>query len=228
MEKPNLLHIETSAELCSVCVSNGAKILASALESEKYSHSAVITVLIKDVCERAGVPISDLDAVSVSAGPGSYTGLRVGMSTAKSICFAKSIPLIGVSTLESLIPFDERRTVIGYIPMVDARRQEVYYAHFDNQGSLVIDADNLILSPDSFKEELEKGIIIFSGNGSIKFKEICKHANAVFSDMVTCKAEYLVPVANRKFQNKDFEDIAYFPPIYIKPPNITKPKNKLV
>ena len=219
-----LLHIETATNICSVAISENDKLKAISEEADMMRHSEIITLLIDKVFKKADITVEDLAAVSLSEGPGSYTSLRVGMSAAKAICFAMDIPLISVNTLHSLYLASKRETTSAlYCPMIDARRMEVYASLYGaNEG--IFDNTPIILEEDTFEQYLsgyEK--IVFSGNGSDKAKKLYQTSKYVFSE-IKCSAENLIKPAYEKFQNKEFVDLAYFSPNYIKPPNITTPK----
>lgn len=225
-----LLHLETATEICSVAISEDDRLITERTARDPYQHTAKITLLIEQALAEAGLSINRMAAVSVSRGPGSYTALRVGLSTAKGICFSKDIPLIAVDTLQSLAlasvsPDDPPATV--YIPMIDARRMEVYAAIYDRQGKVLQPVQDLILEPDSFAEYFRDGVRpVFSGNGSGKFQEIIRPQTARFRS-IYCSASNLVSIAWQHYCNQTFENLAYFSPDYVKSPNITTPRKRL-
>ena len=224
-----ILSIETSTEICSVCVSK-SKSSNIVFSAEKvFAHASKITLLIQSALEKAQIKMKDLDAIALSAGPGSYTGLRVGSSTAKGICFALDKPLIVVDTLESIALASQKANpgYDYYCPMIDARRMEVYTALFDSNAKRMEQDKPLIITADSFKEFLSKGKrILFSGNGAPKIFDVVVSENATLSS-VQCSAEHLTSLAEQAYENKRFADIAYFSPSYLKAPNITKSKKVL-
>ena len=223
-----LLHIESSTDICSVALSNDDALLTINEKKNSLKHSEIITLQIKDVIDRADISIDELSAVSLSEGPGSYTSLRVGMSAAKAICYGNNIPLIGVNTLESLALASNRGIEEKYLlcSMIDARRMEVYASLFYPNMQAIFINKPIILDSKTFSEYLDDGYkIIFSGNGADKSKELFQNLNTEYSDIV-CTAKSLINIAFNKYLNKDFEDIAYFSPNYVKPPNITKPNVK--
>ncbi len=226
---PLILNIETSTEICSVCLSKGEKIIASRETTENFVHAEIITLQIAACLSEAKVNIHDVDAVAVSAGPGSYTGLRVGTSTAKGICFALNKPLLAIDTLASLAQASREEssgTVNLYCPMIDARRMEVYTSLYDERLKLLAPAHALILRKDSFDKHFNKGRkIIFSGNANQKIQDLYPATYAKFSS-IRCSARHLVPLSIRAFREKKFVDIAYFSPNYLKSPNITVSKKK--
>ncbi len=223
-----LLHIETATDLTSVCISKDKAILSFKNGSGPMKHSQELTLLIQDSIEELGLSFNELDAVSISQGPGSYTALRVGTSVAKGICYACDKPLIAVDTLEALAYATALElTADFYCPMIDARRKEVYTSFFNNKITAVKPRQSLILDTTTFTEYAQKGqLIAFSGNGSPKFKEMVDRPEFLFS-AVRCSAVNSIPLALKAYEKKEFESIAYFEPVYLKPPNITIPKKRL-
>jgi len=218
---PLLLHLETSAEFCSVCLSEGTTILASREGTERFTHAAQVTLFVEACMEAAKRRLSELSAVSVSMGPGSYTGLRIGLSAAKGICYALDKPLIAVGTLEALATaaYELRKEKALYVPMIDARRMEVYTAAFDAEQRKVKDTEALILTESSFLEELTNNKkVIFCGNAVAKAQTVIMASNADFQSLISV-ASHLVGPALRKWEAKDFADVAYSAPFYFKSPN---------
>ncbi|MCL2290042.1 MAG: tRNA (adenosine(37)-N6)-threonylcarbamoyltransferase complex dimerization subunit type 1 TsaB [Bacteroidetes bacterium] len=216
---PTLLHLETATEICSVALSKGDKIIASLCLDKGNSHIEHLFPFIEQVLTESNCKISELDGVVLSIGPGSYTGLRIGASAAKGICYALEIPLIGISTLQSIVfgairQQKEEKNVL-YCPMIDARRMEVFTALFNENGEVVTEVDNKIIDEHSFASELENHIIYFCGNGMPKCKSVLQHPNAHFIDAPLEAANMLLP-ALAKYENKQFEDVAYFEPFYLK------------
>jgi tRNA threonylcarbamoyladenosine biosynthesis protein TsaB len=211
-----ILHLETATKVCSVALSNNG-IVVSFKESfsDGYIHSEALTLFIQDVLQEARLELAQLSAVSVSAGPGSYTGLRIGLSTAKGLCFALNIPLIAVDTLcalKNLIPAGD----IPIIPMLDARRMEVYAQVFDAEGKTLQELDAIVLNEDSFLN-FEPFIVL--GDGAAKCKEMWRHRTITWKENVLCSAKGQASIAYEKFQKKEFENLAYFSPIYLKDAN---------
>jgi len=224
-----ILNIETATEICSICISKGTDILAIKESRDAYSHAGQITLLINACLEAANYKLSDLEAVAVSSGPGSYTALRVGAATAKGICYALNKPLIAVDTLQSiaLATYHKKKKQALYCPMIDARRMEVYSAFFAEKGEAENEPSAIVIDENAFSEQLAEGkIIICSGNGAEKCKAILKNPLISFEE-VLCSSAHLVPLAQKAFDEKRFSDIAYFAPLYLKPPNITKAKKVL-
>ncbi|MBH1958791.1 MAG: tRNA (adenosine(37)-N6)-threonylcarbamoyltransferase complex dimerization subunit type 1 TsaB [Flavobacteriia bacterium] len=212
-----ILHIETSSKNCSVAISDGEKLLCVCEEvSENYKQSESLHTFVEWALEGAEISLKDLDAVSLGMGPGSYTGLRIGASSAKGFCYGLKIPLIAVNSMETMIePFlDQKFDYI--IPLLDARRMEVYTAVFDrNSGKMLTETEAKILEETSFQEFADKKVI-FVGDGASKAQEILQLSNAEFNANVYPSAKYLVKKATGKFNNKEFENVAYFEPFYLK------------
>ena len=228
----NILHIETATQVCSVALSaNG--ILLQLLEScEKNSHSATVTNFIDRVMKSAGMAFKELDAVAVSKGPGSYTGLRIGVSTAKGICYAVDKPLIAVGTLLSMAAgvregLESRGFPTLLCPMIDARRMEVYCALYDAEGHELREVMAEIIDENSFGSELERDRIIFGGEGAEKCREVLgSRPNAAFLDGFKASARYMQGLAAGKFEKQEFGNLAYFEPFYLKDFVAGKPRVK--
>ena len=216
MNKP-ILCIETATTNCSVALGEAGKLIALKEDnSDQYSHAEKLHVFIDELLAENKLKPRDLAAVAVSKGPGSYTGLRIGVSAAKGLCFALDIPMISIPTLLSLAHQVSQEEGDFIIPLLDARRMEVYSAGFSSEKSILFPTRAEILDSSSFVEYLEKGKVSFIGNGVNKFKEICDHPNAnMIFDKLPSAAE-MVSLAEDKFQKKEFEDVAYFEPFYLK------------
>jgi len=188
--------------------------------SEKNIHSSVITVFIEEMMNESGWPFPSLDAVAVSMGPGSYTGLRIGVSTAKGICYALDKPLIAIGTLHAMAAGMESLptgTPSLLCPMIDAKRMEVYSALFDQGLHPVREIRAEIITEDSFREELRDHTIVFAGDGASKCKPLLQnHPNAVFRDDFSPSAQFMISLAEEKFRRRQFENTAYFEPFYLK------------
>jgi tRNA threonylcarbamoyladenosine biosynthesis protein TsaB len=229
---PKILCIETATEVCSVAISSRGKLLALEENHDGNAHASQLHNLVQKVLDSAGITLQDLDAVAVSKGPGSYTGLRVGVSTAKGYCYALGIPLIAINTLESLLRGQvlgerEQTTTSLYVPMLDARRMEVYCAVFDRHANMIRQTEAKIIDETSFVDLLDDNEIYFIGNGAAKCKSLITHPHAKFLDNILCSAKGMVNAAFEAFQTKQFEDTAYFEPFYLKDFVGTTPK-KLV
>ncbi|WP_213197138.1 tRNA (adenosine(37)-N6)-threonylcarbamoyltransferase complex dimerization subunit type 1 TsaB [Cloacibacterium caeni] len=212
-----ILHIETSSKNCSVAISDGEELLCLCEEvSENYKQSESLHTFVEWALEGAEISLKDIEAVSLGKGPGSYTGLRIGAASAKGFCYGLKVPLIAVNSLETMIePFlGQNYDVI--IPLIDARRMEVYCAVFDgNSGEMLTETEAKILDEQSFKE-LEGKKILFIGDGAKKAQEILQISGADFNENVYPSAKYLIKKAVEKFNRQDFEDVAYFEPFYLK------------
>jgi len=211
-----ILHLETATKVCSVALSNnGNMVSCKETTAEGFIHSESLTVFIEEVMAEANVSLSALSAISVSSGPGSYTGLRIGLSTAKGLCFALKIPLISVETLmalKELVPIGPE----SIIPMLDARRMEVYAQVFASDGTVLQSLDAIELDETSFSE-FEPFIVC--GDGAAKCIEMWGNRNIIWNDQLLCSAKGQVSIAYEKFQEKEFENLAYFTPIYLKDAN---------
>lgn len=211
-----ILNIETASKNCSVSISkNGSIIALKEINEGGYTHAENLHPFIEEVLKISNLTINTIDAVAVSKGPGSYTGLRIGVSAAKGICFAIDKPLISIETLKVLA--SQLTIEKGFvIPMLDARRLEVYSSIFDNQGKEIRSTAAEILNEDSFKDYLNSGEVCFLGDGADKFKSMINHRNAIFLDQKFPSAKEMGVLSEEKFKNNDFEDVAYFEPFYLK------------
>jgi tRNA threonylcarbamoyladenosine biosynthesis protein TsaB len=211
-----ILNIETSTKNCSVSIADTGKIIAiKELNNGNYSHAEVLHPFIENILAQGGISKDKIDAIAVSKGPGSYTGLRIGVSAAKGLSFALSIPLISIDTLTALsfaISIDKGLIV----PMLDARRLEVYSAIFDKKHEKIREIKAEIIDENSFLTVLEQGEVHFLGDGAHKCKEIITHRNAVFVDDMFPSSREMALLSYHKFKKNDFEDLAYFEPFYLK------------
>jgi len=219
MSNPYLLLIETSTEVCSVALSAGESIISYRVIKEAKSHARVIAPIINEVLAEGGLTINECDAVVVSEGPGSYTGLRVGVSIAKGLCYGANKPLIAVSSLELLARLAARDGDVSpesvIVSMIDARRMEVYAAKFDSSCNPISPVEAVILDELSFSSELSKGPVLFAGDGARKFMSVVNNPNARFA-LVDADARGMSTSALRKYLLGDFVDVAYFEPFYLK------------
>lgn len=212
---PTILCIETATTNCSVAIAHNGKILAVKEDyNDNYSHAEKLHLFIQDILDRNNLKLSNLDAVAISKGPGSYTGLRIGVSAAKGLCFSLDIPLISVPTLTALARQVEQPGMV--IPMLDARRMEVYTAAFNSNKEQILKTSAIILEPNSFQKYLDVDQVYFIGSGVEKFQKICFHPNANFIDNKLPSAREMVEIATNKYKISDFEDVAYFEPFYLK------------
>lgn len=214
-----ILSIETSGTVCSVALHEQETLLGASEISIQKSHSRLITILIQELMRNCNIKLSDLDAIAVSAGPGSYTGLRIGVSTAKGLCFALGKPLIAVNTLlgmaKALTPFFHFEYLL--CPMIDARRMEVYYSLFRAHTLEIVEPVNpKIIDSNAFKNRLKSKKIVFFGSGAEKCKDLIKDPSAIFIDEINPSAIHIGAIAWQKYQKNEFEDVIYFEPFYLK------------
>jgi tRNA threonylcarbamoyladenosine biosynthesis protein TsaB len=226
-----ILHIETSTEACSVAVSEDGLAVFSQEDLKGPSHAVQLGVFVDEALSFVDSHAMPLDAVAVSCGPGSYTGLRIGVSMAKGLCYGRDLPLIGLPTLEVLsVPVLLREDLPEdalLCPMIDARRMEVYAAVYDRALQAVRPTGADVVTADTYREYLDRGPVYFFGNGAAKCKEVIAHPNARFLDDVRPLAKWMFPLAEKAKAQGDFKDVAYFEPFYLKEFVATKSKNLL-
>ena len=226
-----ILGVETATPVCSVALIRDGEVMARLESHRGNDHSALLTVFVEQMLKESGIALSDLHAVAVSKGPGSYTGLRIGVSAAKGYCYALSIPLIAVPTLLSMAAgMLAHDTMPGrhqyFCPMIDARRMEVYASVYDSSLRELSPVTATVITKDSFSTYLEQGPVIFFGNGAMKTRDVLgDHPNAVF-DAMPASAAYMGNLAETFYQQKRFEDVAYFEPFYLKDFIAGKPRVK--
>ena len=223
---PTILHIESSTKTCSSCVAKDGEVLAiRETHDEQYSHAEKLAVYIDEVIKEAGGSTA-LDAVCVSRGPGSYTGLRIGVSAAKGLCFSLDIPLLSVTSLESLTELARDEVKIDsedvFMPMIDARRMEVYTAQFDQNGLQQMDITALVV--DETTELNAAGKTYIFGDGSAKCKAIIESEKLILLGNLKASSKGMIRIAEAKFNTNEFEDVAYFEPFYLKEFVAGKPK----
>lgn len=222
---PVLLHIETATAVCSVALSKGEKLLELKETTAGLQHSSSLVPFIRDIVDSAGMKMTDMEGVSVSAGPGSFTGLRVGMASAKGVCFGLDIPLIALSTLEALATA-ARKMWPGYdyyLPMLDARRMEVYAAVYDDRGNCLVKDEARVVDASFYQELKGRGKrILYFGDGAGKCRDVLPATTFYFADLL-CSAAHLISPAVKIWRARRFSDPMYAAPAYLKPPNITKP-----
>ncbi|MDW9381265.1 tRNA (adenosine(37)-N6)-threonylcarbamoyltransferase complex dimerization subunit type 1 TsaB [Chryseobacterium sp. JV558] len=221
-----ILYLETSSKNCSVAVSDNEKLLCVCEEvSENYKQSESLHTYVEWALEGAGIALKDIEAVSLGKGPGSYTGLRIGAASAKGFCYGLKVPLIAINSLESMIEPFLGDNYDFIVPLIDARRMEVYTAVYDGStGKELSETEAKILDETSFEEFRDKKVL-FVGDGAKKAKEILNLPDAVFNETVYPSAQYLITRTLEKIENKEFEDIAYFEPFYLKDFHGVKKKN---
>lgn len=233
-KKTYILHIETTTTVCSVAISENDQILAVREVNEPNIHASVLTLFIEQVIDKSGIKIENLSAVAVSKGPGSYTGLRIGVSVAKGLCYALDIPLVSVDTLQAMagafVAKDEDRSKNAlYCPMIDARRMEVFTAFYDANLDKVSSTQALIVGADTFAEYFDRWeSIILLGTGADKFSELFKDVSGmkIYSGFEN-SASYLIGEAYSKYITGEFENLVYFEPFYLKDFVATTPKKLL-
>ena len=212
-----ILNIETATKNCSVSLAEGKELLhLKEVNDGSYSHGEMLHVYIDEIIKKANKKLTDLDAVAVSMGPGSYTGLRIGVSAAKGLCYSLDIPLISVSTLASLASTLKVEKDALIIPLLDARRMEVYSSIYDSNYHQIREIKAEIITESSFATYLENKKVYFLGDGADKCKRTILHKNAIFLDDYFPSAKEMVRFSSQKFENKDFENVAYFEPFYLK------------
>lgn len=212
-----ILNLETATTNCSVSIARDGEILfLKEHNSVNYSHAEELHIFIREVVHGAALTFSDLDAIAVSKGPGSYTGLRIGVSAAKGLCFSLDLPLISVATLESMA-YQKREGHFDYvIPVLDARRMEVYSAVFNKGLNRIRETKAEIISGNSFAEYADKGKVLILGTGSQKCKDILPAPNFEFDTMVVPSAREMAQLSHLKYLGGEFENVAYFEPYYLK------------
>ena len=226
-----ILLIETSTALCSTALAENGAIISYRESSAPKAHASLTAVFIDEMLKEKGISIADCDAVCVSMGPGSYTGLRVGVSTAKGLCFGSGKPLMAVGTLNTLVAQAIAEGLVPegcryIVPMIDARRMEVYTAVFTPDCQQITETQPVIVDENSFASQLEEGPVLFIGDGAGKCADVIKHPNAGF---VQCwpKADAMLMPAMEAYKEKRFKDVAYFEPFYLKEFVATVSKKKM-
>lgn len=231
-----ILNIETSTEVCSVSLAENGKTLFLKESTEGLNHSRLLTVFIEELFNENNFDINKIDAVAVSKGPGSYTGLRIGVSVAKGLCYGLDKPLIGIGSIEAMghfvaehaAEYIETEENMLFCPMIDARRMEVYTALYDEAGKALTRVTAEIIDENSFSDYFDTKKILFFGNGAEKCREKIVHPNALFKGPAKTTARFMQNLAENKYNKKEFEDVAYFEPFYLKDFVATIPKNKVL
>jgi len=229
-----ILNIESTTTMCSVALGKDGVCIDLEEVNDGYSHAEKLAVFANDVLKRNNLSSTDLDAVAVSKGPGSYTGLRIGVSLAKGLCFGAEKPLIAIDTLQEMCYHPQVKAAVSGLdkvlmcPMLDARRMEVYMALFDQDGNTVADASPVILDENAFANELQNHSIVFFGNGSEKFRSLCLDENSRFLNDIWPSASQMTLLSEKSYLEENYEDVAYFEPFYLKEFQATTPKKRMV
>lgn len=232
----NLLLIESGTNVCSIALAKEGKVIGIKESTDEKAHASQLTSFIDQLVKETGLSISSLDAVVVSKGPGSYTGLRIGVSAAKGICYAADKPLISISSLDSMVygAISNYKSIMAdnsidlLCPMIDARRMEVYTALYDKSLNKIKDTEAVVVDETTFKSVLNNHKILFFGNGALKCREIINNPNAIFIDNFTPSAQFMIPLAIKAVEGSFFEDVAYFEPYYLKDFVATVSKKNLI
>jgi len=215
-----LLHLETATTMCSVALSQEGKLLDIEELDAGYTHAENLVAFCDQLVRKRGYTYKELDAVVVSKGPGSYTGLRIGVAAAKGFCYALNIPLISINTLQQLakqVLLQHTTEATLLCPMIDARRMEVFCAFYDLKANEIQETKAEIINENSFRELLDNHKIVFFGDGAAKCKSFLSfHHNALFLEDVIPSAQYMISLAEEKYAQQKFEDVAYFEPFYLK------------
>lgn len=227
-----IISIETSTEVCSVSIAKNGEVVWEKRHMEGQAHSTLLAPYVQEALTFAKSNEIKIDATAVSSGPGSYTGLRIGVSTAKGLCYGMDTPLLSIDTLK-IMAKSARNKLQGetnYLlcPMIDARRMEVYTAFFTPELKKIVETSADIIDENSYKEILDKQIVYFFGNGAEKCKSVITHSNARFLDNIVPLACDMRLLAEEEFSNKNFKDVAYFEPAYLKEFVATVSKNKVL
>jgi universal bacterial protein YeaZ len=232
-----ILIIESSTEICSVSILKNGELLDFLESDEGQNHARLVTVFADELLKRNHMKARDLKAVAVSKGPGSYTGLRIGASAAKGICYAANIPLIAVGTLEAMakhvsLNLEKYQLPLNrpllFCPMIDARRMEVYSMLLDKSGQILRPITAEIVDDAFLNKELESNVVIFFGNGSAKCETVINSPNAFFLKNINASARYMTELVWEAYNNKHFEDVAYFEPFYLKDFVVTVSKKSVL
>jgi tRNA threonylcarbamoyladenosine biosynthesis protein TsaB len=222
---PIILNLESSTEVCSVSLSENGETIGLAESTEGQNHARLLSVFVEQLMKENKLKFKQINAVAISKGPGSYTGLRIGVSLAKGLCYANQIPLIAISPLKAMsfhissnlekYHLANKKNLI-FCPMIDARRMEVYTALYDWQGQEIEAVSAKVIDSLSFENYLQGRQLVFFGNGSFKCRAEIKHPNAIFIDDIKTSAQFMQALADEAYENNQFEDLAYFEPFYLK------------
>ena len=210
-----ILNIDTAVDAASICLARDEAIIATASNEKQKDHAAWLHEAIRSIIKSGDSSFTDLDAIAVTGGPGSYTGLRIGMAAAKGICYVINKPLISLNTLEVMAGAVKDSSANLLCPMIDARRMEVFTALYTKDLKIMKEPTAMVLDETSFRDELTSNSTCFFGNGSKKFKSICANENALFAEVMS-DATSMISLSEQKFLQKDFADLAYAEPLYLK------------
>lgn len=228
----NILNIETSTSVCSVALSSDGQVIDHHENYDGQTHATLLSQFIKDMLDTAARKEMRLNAIAVSIGPGSYTGLRIGLSQAKGLAFGLDLPLIGINTLQLLTVTTMFRDFyedgVIFVPMIDARRMEVYTGGYNSALETIVEPQSMILDATSFAELLSAHHLVFMGNGSNKAKDIITHPNASFVDGIKPVAVDMIALSEKAYREQRFIDVAYSTPLYLKEFQATVPKKKVL
>lgn len=232
-----IIILESSTEVCSVALAEDGCLIDLKEDKNGQNHARLLTIFVEELLQRNNISAKEIDAIAVSKGPGSYTGLRIGVSVAKGFCYANGIPLIAISTLEAMTT-EAIKTASEYIsdsaekrlfcPMIDARRMEVYTCLYNEDGMEIEPVSAKIITNATYSTELQHTKIVFFGNGAMKCKSEINSPNAVFLDTIYASAAYMCKLAHAAYTKKQFADVAYFEPFYLKDFIATVAKNNVL
>jgi len=239
MTGPLLLHIETATDICSVALSQGDRQLALIESGQERSHATLLNTFIRQAMEQADLSLKDLQGIAVSKGPGSYTGLRIGVSTAKGLAYALGVPLLASGTLENMAAGSASHDQVARLisihgdkvllcPLLDARRMEVYSGFYTLKNDVFRAVSADVIDEESYRSILDSYQVCFFGNGAEKCKEALHHPNAHFIDGIHPSASTMIIPVLKRYQLKQYEDVAYFEPFYLKNFIATVPKKKVL
>lgn len=234
-----ILNIETTTYVCSAALMKDGVLIRLREDHEGRSHASLLSLFIEEILKEEGLRVKDLDAVSISKGPGSYTGLRIGVSTAKGLCYGADKPLIAINTLVALTqglldalkaltdppPLDDQTILV---PMLDARRMEVYSAFLNPHLQLVRDVKAEVIEESSYQDWLRDHNMVFFGNGALKCQEVIRHPHAYFVEGIVPSAQHMANLSEKKYRAGEFEDVAYFEPFYLKDFIATRPRKNII
>ena len=210
-----ILNIDTAVDVASVCLAKDGQALSIVRNESQKDHASWLHIAIKEIFEKNNLEVRSVDAIAITGGPGSYTGLRIGIATAKGICYALNKPLISLNTLLAMVNAAKNESADLLCPMIDARRMEVFTAIYTKDLQIIKEPAAITLHENSFDEYLSDSSICFFGNGSNKLKAIIKHGKAIFKDLKV-DASSMISLSEKKFTGKEFTDLAYAEPLYLK------------